>query len=114
MFRLILSTDGKHSLIVEAEKVESQEQLEQMYAQARFLYDKIVTDLGTKPALWEEVMNGNGQKGKRERTHLKAEDCPHDGGTLTLESHSERNPGRKFYACAQCQKFIRWVDPLIQ
>ncbi|MEO0289591.1 MAG: topoisomerase DNA-binding C4 zinc finger domain-containing protein [candidate division WOR-3 bacterium] len=73
MLKLILSTDGKHSVWVEVPKVLGEEELEEMYNYAKKIYDWIVRDYGTKPEMWEEVMTNGKEKGPS---------CPVCGGEM--------------------------------
>jgi len=62
VIELYLSTDGKHTVHVQAS---DREEMNKMYPFARALYQKVTNSLGTKPQLWNGVINGqrktNGQ-----------------------------------------------------
>lgn len=55
MIELFFSTDGKHTVHVTAATLEETDRL---MPEALRLYGVVVDELGTKPALWEPVMNG--------------------------------------------------------
>ncbi|OFZ07909.1 MAG: hypothetical protein A3D92_09400 [Bacteroidetes bacterium RIFCSPHIGHO2_02_FULL_44_7] len=83
MIELYLSTDGKHTVHVQAS---DREEMNKMFPFAKALYQKITSTLGTKAQMWDGVINGkkpaNGQSyGKRIDTVEQAQDqvaplCP--------------------------------------
>lgn len=91
MLKLILSTDGKHSVWVETDKVKNHQELDAVYDNAKYLYEKIVKDLGTKAEMWGEIMNGNNKKPK-----ANGPVCPKCGAVMI------KRKGDKglFYGCS--------------
>jgi hypothetical protein len=58
MIELYLSTDGKHTVHVQAS---DREEMNKMFPFAKALYQKITSTLGTKPQMWDGVINGKRQ-----------------------------------------------------
>ena len=83
MIEVYLSSDGKHTIHL---SVSDRQEMDRMFPYAKALYQKIISSLGTKPQLWDGVMNGkkhtNGQSyGKRIDTVEQVQDqvapiCP--------------------------------------
>jgi hypothetical protein len=57
MIELYLSTDGKHTVHVSAQ---TQEEMMALAPLAKALYQKVLEDYGTKAAMWQSAVNGNG------------------------------------------------------
>ena len=57
MIELFLSTDGKHTVHASAETPEEMAELAPI---AQALYEKVLKDYGTKAAMWQTAINGNG------------------------------------------------------
>lgn len=108
MIELYLSTDGKHTVHLSAMTLEETERL--MPEALRF-YRHIVKELGTKPALWEAVMNGkrspasNGQNGAA-HSDEDAPLCKIHQTPMVLQK------GRfgAFWSCRQRNEFGRWCS----
>lgn len=103
MIELFLSTDGKHTVHVQTL---DKEEMDSFLPYARALYQKIVQELGTKPQLWGEVMNGkkgnNGQFGIRIDNPQQAEDlfapkCPVHGTPMKKRNGQYG----EFWSCGQ-------------
>ena len=76
MIKVILSTDGKHTVWMEIpDGQESEDIVNKTYLAAKRLYDKIIKELGSKAKMWEPVMNGNGES--------KIPACPKCGSPMT-------------------------------
>lgn len=105
MIELFLSTDGKQTVHVQAETIEA---MDKLLPYAKTLYQKIVTELGTKAQMWQEAMNGNGKDkqpasfGKRIDTPQQAEDlfapkCPVHGTPMKKRNGQYG----EFWSCGQ-------------
>jgi len=57
MIELFLSTDGKHTVHAVAE---TPEEMADLVPIAKALYEKVLEDYGTKAAMWQTALNGNG------------------------------------------------------
>ena len=57
MLELYLSTDGKHTVHAAAQ---TPEEMAKLAPVAKALYQKVLEEFGTKAALWQSVINGNG------------------------------------------------------
>ncbi len=57
MIELFLSSDGKHTVHVAAKSVAEMKALAPV---AKELYQEVLAEFGTKAAMWQSVMNGNG------------------------------------------------------
>lgn len=82
MIDVYLSSDGKHTVHLNVATVEESEKL---LPDALRLYGLIVEQLGTKPALWEAVMNG--KQSQNGNGHLSAGTVPADESAPVCEFH---------------------------
>jgi hypothetical protein len=57
MIELFLSTDGKHTVHAAAQ---TPEEMAKLAPVAKALYKKVLEEFGTKAALWQSVISGNG------------------------------------------------------
>lgn len=98
-FELFLSTDGKHTvhLVVKDPKF-----IHEALMKATERYDYIVTRYGTKQAqAVREYKNNGGEKRPDQAT------CKHTFVKF-VQSKTEKNPGRWFKSCKDCNKFLGW------
>jgi hypothetical protein len=106
--QMILSTDGKHTVMVKAvTKIGRKQGLE--YAQR--LYERVVQRYGTKQnqVIKEYKQNGLTPAGKKDGK-VDPETCRHaDYETVPKVSQSEKNPGRGYVACSNCGKWLHWL-----
>lgn len=65
MIELYLSSDGKHTVHA---KADTQSQMDELLPYATGLYEQVLKTYGTKPQLWEPVMNGRANS-KAARSH---------------------------------------------
>lgn len=80
MIELFLSTDGKHTCHVQADTTEA---MDKLLPYAKALYQKIVSELGTKAQMWQEAINGNG-KHPNGVTYGKRIDTPEQAQALFI------------------------------
>lgn len=106
MMEIFLSSDGKHTVHLSASSVEESERL---LPSAMALYNAIVEKLGTKPSLWEPVMNG--KRGRSESNgHEVAGNgtggplCPEHRTPMTLQ----RGKFGNFWSCHQKDELGQW------
>lgn len=106
-----LSTDGKHTVHVIADTPDGRKAGGEWAVKA---YQWIVEQLGTKPKMWADVMNGKQEREKETRHKSYAEkeiqeNCPHPTFKI-LQVKKEGPNQRKYYKkCSQCGKFLGWV-----
>lgn len=55
MIEVYLSTDGKHTVHIQAE---DKDEMDKLLPYAKAVYQKIIESLGSKPEMWSSVMNG--------------------------------------------------------
>ena len=70
-----------------------------------------------KVKIWEEMYSSSSCKRSREDyVHYEIDvNCPGYGRVGEIKvSRSRDNPGRIFYKCTQCGKFIKWAMPVEQ
>ena len=100
MIKVILSTDGKHTVWVEIpDGQDSEEVVNNTYNAAKKLYDKIIVDLGSKVKMWGPVTNGN--------NHNTPTNCPKCGSPM--EKRKGRNGGF-FWGCSNFPNCRATID----
>ena len=96
-FELFLSTDGKNTVHVKANRKNANKALKA----ATETYDYIKARYGTKQALSvKEYGNGKAQE-------VSQQSCKHTNVAFK-ESKTEKNPGRWFKSCKDCKAFLGW------
>lgn len=102
MIEVYLSTDGKHTVHLSAMSVEETERL---LPEATRIYCGIAKELGTKPQLWESVMNGKSHGGDAlPKAASAAPICEIHKTALALQ---EGRRGR-FWSCHRKSELGRW------
>ena len=112
MIELYLSTDGKHTVHVQAATAQEAERL---LPDAFKLYGSVVDKLGTKPALWDSFMNGNrGRRAKSQGSRSEGQEteapfCKVHGTPMKLR----RGPRGDFWSCPQRDERGEWCRETI-
>jgi hypothetical protein len=70
MIELFLSTDGKHTVHASAQ---TPEEMAKLAPVAKALYQKVLEDYGTKAAMWQSAMNGNGHANDQANGQAKSQ-----------------------------------------
>ena len=69
MIELFLSTDGKHTVHVSAQ---TPEEMMALAPKAKALYQKVLTEFGTKAQMWESAIKGNGHTNGQTNGQVKS------------------------------------------
>ena len=104
MIELYLSTDGKHTVHVQAK---DKEEMDALLPYAKAVYEKIAQTLGTKPELWNSFFNG--QKKPRDESFGVRVDTPEQAQDLLIpacpihKSPMKQREGHygKFWSCGR-------------
>jgi len=104
------STDGKHTIQVECSEGLDLEAKKRAMAKAINLYRFVEKQLGTKPQMWDKVMNGRQVAKKNPETaSKKPEKCGHHQFEVRITKNG-KNEGKKYRRCAECGDFLGWAE----
>lgn len=112
MIDLYLSTDGKHTIHVSAQ---TPEEMAELAPQAKALYQKVLSEFGSKAQMWESVIAGRGngpaRMGKRIDSVEQARTavaplCPVHKTAMAYRS-GRRGP---FWSCARRSPDGSWCN----
>lgn len=102
-FELFLSTDGKCTVHVTADKETNSVVKKRAMVKCIEVFEYIKERFGTKQAqaVREYGKNGGDKKDPDECSHTNIK---------YAQSKTEKNPGRWFKSCRDCSKFLGWQD----
>jgi len=100
---IYFSTDGKHTVHIEAQTPEGR-RAGGLWALETYRW--IAKELGTKAQMWDKAMNGKKEEKAPEKTGEKG--CSHEEGFEILVSNSEKNKGKQYKKCKACGDFLGW------
>lgn len=119
MIEVFFSTDGKHTVHVQAQ---TQDEMNQLLPYGKSVYQKIVNELGTKAEMWDKAINGNGKErqpvanfGKRIDTPEQAEEMFAPKCSIHKTPMKKRNGQYgEFWSCGTKQADGSWCKESAQ